>query len=155
MANIKVTAKKPTQVPYILTVGRRREAIARVRLYPHPTDITWGEHTVNRGDMLVNEQPIGKYFGGDVFRAIYQTPLQLTNSLDKYAFLIKVTGGGKSGQIDAVVHGIARALDKLDSTEYHDTLKKHGLLTRDARARERRKVGMGGKARRKKQSPKR
>lgn len=73
----------------------------------------------------------------------------------KFIFTIKVVGGGVNGQLDAMIHGMARALDKQDSDTYHDILKEGGYLTRDARVRERRKVGTGGKARRKKQSPKR
>ena len=66
-----------------------------------------------------------------------------------------VAGGGLSGQLDAAVLGMARALDKLDPEKFHPILRSKGYLTRDPRTRERRKVGMGGKARRKKQSPKR
>jgi len=73
----------------------------------------------------------------------------------KYYVTVKVVGGGKNGQLDAVVHGIARAFDKADREKFRPPLKRAGLLTRDARVRERRKVGTGGKARRKKQSPKR
>ena len=64
-------------------------------------------------------------------------------------------GGGKKGQLGAVTHGMARAFDKLDREKFRPELKKAGLLTRDSRTRERRKIGTGGKARRKKQSPKR
>ena len=75
--------------------------------------------------------------------------------MGKYYVTVKVVGGGKKGQLGATVHGIARALAKLDADTLRAPLKKAGLLTRDSRVRERRKVGTGGKARRKKQSPKR
>lgn len=82
-------------------------------------------------------------------------PFRATNTIGKYSLTIKVEGGGKSGQLEAVVHGISRALQLLDKEKFRPILKKKGFLTRDARVRERRKVGTGGKARRKKQSPKR
>ena len=80
--------------------------------------------------------------------------MSLTNSLDRFAIVVKVNGGGKEGQLDAVSLGISRAMLKVDDAT-RLVLKKEGLLTRDARVRERRKVGTGGRARRKKQSPKR
>lgn len=140
---------------FIHAVGRRREAIARVRLYPNPKSITWNDRTVNKGDILVNGLPFGQYFVGDAAREELLTPLKLTQTVDKYGITIKIEGGGKSGQLDAAVHGITRALNELNKGAFRATLKDHGLLTRDARVRERRKVGTGGKARRKKQSPKR
>ena len=77
------------------------------------------------------------------------------NVINKYKITIKVSGSGKNGQVEAVVHGISRALVALDEEKYRLTLKKRGFLTRDPRAKERRKAGMGGKARRKRQSPRR
>jgi len=68
---------------------------------------------------------------------------------------VKVVGGGPNGQLEAIIHGIARALSSFDREKYRAVLKKAGFLTRDPRERERRKAGMGGKARRKRQSPKR
>lgn len=128
---------------YIYAVGRRRSASARVRLFK------------GSEQSMVNDMPIGVYFPGEINRVYWQRPFELTNTLGKYYVTVKVVGGGKRGQLEAVVHGIARALAKLDEEKFRPPLKKAGLLTRDARVRERRKVGMGGKARRKKQSPKR
>lgn len=128
---------------YTYAVGRRRTAAARVRLHKGQEEST------------VNGVVIGQYFEGTAATNIWQKPFVLTDTLGKYFVTVKVVGGGKNGQLGAVVHGIARAfaLEKPDS--FREVLKKAGLLTRDARERERRKIGTGGKARRKKQSPKR
>ena len=85
---------------------------------------------------------------------VFEKPLKITNSLGKYGVTAKIEGGGQTGQLDAFVHALSRALSSID-VKNRQILKKAGLLTRDARVRERRKVGMGGKARRVKQSPKR
>lgn len=127
---------------YIYKSGRRKEASARVRLFKGSDHI------------LVNDLPIGKYFPGLDNEVLWKKPFYLTDTLGKYYATIKVVGGGKRGQLSAVVHGISRALCEIDE-KYKLVLKKAGLLTRDAREKERRKVGTGGKARRKKQSPKR
>lgn len=134
-------AKQKT--PFIFAVGRRKESVARVRLYK------------GKGNSLVNEKPIEQYFPGEIARVLYAQPFRTTQTEGKYWATVKVTGGGRSSQLDAVVHGISRALASSDSQEFKPILRKHGFLTRDARIRERRKVGTGGKARRKKQSPKR
>ena len=116
--------------------------MARIRLYH------------GKGETLVNDQPIAKYFSGEITKTFYQQPFNLTESLGKYYATIKVVGSGKNAQLGAVVHGLARALVK-DNQSFHSVLKKNKLLTRDPRAKERRKVGQMGKARKKKQSPKR
>lgn len=140
---------------FIFAVGRRREAVARVRLYVNPKeDVVWGELSLKKGDIVVNQLPIEKYFATQVSKASYTEPFRITNTLGKLVATIKVEGGGKQGQLGAIVQGITRALVLYDK-DFRPVLKKKGLLTRDARVRERRKVGMGGKARRKKQSPKR
>lgn len=135
--------KTKSKKKYIYAVGRRRTASARVRLFK------------GKGKMMVNDLPIEKYFSSQVEKIAYQRPFQVTNTLGKYYATVKVKGSGKSGQLGAMVHGLARALDKENRELYHSILKKHKLLTRDPRARERRKPGRGGKARRKRQSPKR
>lgn len=135
-------AKKQNK-DYIFAVGRRKTSVARVRLYS------------GKGQTVVNGKPIQEYFPGQVAQHLYPRPFALTQTENKYYATVKVLGGGKEGQLDAVVHGLARALNELDREKFRPVLKKHGLLTRDARKRERRKVGTGGKARRKKQSPKR
>ena len=147
---------KKAQKDYVFAVGRRREAVARVRLYETVKDgLSFGDTPIKKGDILVNAMPISEYFSGDVSRYIYSEPLRVTNTQNKFTWSIKVDGGGKSGQLQAVVVGIANALNKINEKEYRAILKKKGFLTRDARVRERRKVGTGGKARREKQSPKR
>lgn len=153
---VTIKNNKNQKKDYVFAVGRRKQAVARVRLYTSlKADSVWKQLSIKKGELLVNEKPISEYFPGDVSRKIYSEPLRVVNAASKYAFTIQVTGGGSSGQLDAVVAGISRALTKLAPEEHRLVLKKKGFLTRDARVRERRKVGTGGKARRKKQSPKR
>ncbi|HWY80169.1 MAG TPA: 30S ribosomal protein S9 [Candidatus Sulfotelmatobacter sp.] len=142
---------------YIFAVGRRKSSVARVRLYEHvKADVVWAEMPIKKGELYVNQKPIAEYFSGEVSRRLYTEPLRVTNTHQQnYTFTIKVAGGGPSGQLQAVVVGIASALNTLDPEKHRVTLKKKGFLTRDSRVRERRAVGMGGKSRRKKQSPKR
>lgn len=138
LKNSKVNKKD-----FVFAVGRRRSAIARVRLYK------------GKGESVINQKTIGEYFPGVVAEHFLKAPFVATETEGKYWVSVKVRGGGKEGQMDAVVHGISRALAQADPDNFKDVLRKQGLLTRDARIRERRKVGMGGKSRRKKQSPKR
>lgn len=151
MAKVKPTKIQPKN--YVFAVGRRREAVARVRLYDRTSDINGTEY--QKGDVLINGVPFGTYFNFSAYTPYFKRFFDATNALSDYIYSAKVVGGGKKGQLEAVFHGIARALDKIDSEKYHSLLREAGYLTRDARIRERRKVGMGGKARRKKQSPKR
>lgn len=136
-----MAAKK--KASYTFAVGRRKEAVARVRVYE------------GKGETVVNAKPIAEYFRGETGKAHYELPFKLTDTAGKYWASVKVVGGGKNSQLAALVHGISRAFSALDKDKFRAPLKKAGLLTRDARVRERRKVGTGGKARRKKQSPKR
>ena len=147
MDNQKVLSKE-----FIFAIGRRKSARAIVRLYKK--DVVFEGVSVHKGEIVVNNKPSLEYFGKDM-ELICKQPLELTNTKNTFAVSIKVSGGGKAGQLDAAVLGIARALDKSEKEKFHTILKKKGLLTRDSRVRERRKVGMGGKARRRKQSPKR
>lgn len=136
-------ARKKKQ-DYIYSVGRRKTASCRMRLFE------------GKGENLVNGVLVFDYFSGGVFKAKIERYYKLVGNIfdSKYHFSAKVEGGGKSGQLDAVFHGLSRALVKAEP-DLKPKLKKEGFLTRDARVRERRKVGTGGKARRKKQSPKR
>lgn len=131
-----------TDTKTIVTVGRRKEAVARVRLLS------------GKGEITINGKPVAEYFLGPIFEKKYQRPLDLTSITGKYAISAKVMGGGVISQLDAVVHGISRAIAKIDP-KFRTILKKEGLLTRDARVKERRKYGLAQKARAKKQSPKR
>jgi small subunit ribosomal protein S9 len=136
-------------------VGKRKEAVARLRLYiDFRSESEINGVKVTKGSFFVNEKPIGEYFSGIVAKAIYEEPLKITNNLEKYAVSVILRGGGQKSQLEAYVHALSKALSVLDEKNKH-ILKKKGFLTRDARVRERRKVGMGGKARRVKQSPKR
>jgi small subunit ribosomal protein S9 len=138
---------------YIFAVGRRKESVARVRLYLKDI-IVWNSIEVKKGDIIVNKNKALEYFGKESEK-VFREPLRVTNTEKNFAVTVVVQGGGKVGQLGATALGISRALDKFDKEKFHPILKKRGFLTRDPRVRERRKVGMGGKARRKKQSPKR
>ena len=131
-----------TTTEYIQTVGRRKTSSARVRLYPQP------------GESQVNYQPVSQYFPGQVNEFIYSQPLKLTKMWNKLHFTVLVEGGGHSSQVQAVAHGLARALVKYNP-KFRSILRQHGLLTRDPRMKERRKPGHAQKARAKKSSPKR
>lgn len=124
------------------TVGRRKEAVARVRLVS------------GNGQITVNGKPIGEYFLGPILQKLYSKPLEISKTIGKYMISVKVAGGGQVSQLKAVIHGISRAIAKTEPT-LRGVLKKDGLLTRDPRAKERRKYGNAQKARAKKQSPKR
>lgn len=127
---------------FISAIGRRKEAVARVR-------ITEGEKNV-----VINGKPVDEYFKGELLAKKYLKPFVITETVGKFGASIKVLGGGTASQLDAVIHGLSRALSKV-SQDFRNLLKKEGLLTRDARVRERRKYGNAQKARAKKQSPKR
>ena len=131
------------KINYIYAVGRRKSASARVRLFR------------GKGENTVNGRLIGEYFPGSIMKDKWTKPFKTVEVTDKYYISAKVVGGGLNGQLDAVVGGIAKALAKEKVDKFRTPLKKAGLLTRDPRIRERRKAGTGGKARRKKQSPKR
>ncbi|MBI3485771.1 30S ribosomal protein S9 [Candidatus Daviesbacteria bacterium] len=128
---------------YTQATGRRKEAIARVRIFK------------GQGPLIINNKPVSEYFRGPVAQKIYQKPLELTQTLGQFTATVKIVGGGRASQLGALVHGLARALNKIDRDKFRAILKKNGLLTRDARVKERRKFGLAHKARAKKQSPKR
>lgn len=153
----QTTYKKTQNKDIIFATGKRKEAVARVRLYKHvKEDLVWETIPVKKGDILVNQKPISEYFPGIVERHLYSEPLRITNAhQNNYAFTIKVAGGGQASQLDAVIAGICNTLQKLDTVKFRPILKKKGFLTRDSRIRQRRMIGTGGKSRRQKQSPKR
>ena len=121
--------------------GRRKDATARVWLVP------------GSGKIIVNDKPVDEYFSRETGRMIVRQPLVLTDNLNRFDIMVNVSGGGESGQAGAVRHGITRALIELDA-EMKPALKAAGLVTRDAREVERKKVGFH-KARRRKQFSKR
>jgi small subunit ribosomal protein S9 len=121
--------------------GRRKSAVARVFIKP------------GKGAFVVNDKPVDEYFGRETGRMIVRQPLALTNHLTTFDIKVNVDGGGESGQAGAVRHGLTRALIEYDAA-LKPTLSKAGLVTRDAREVERKKVGLH-KARRRKQFSKR
>jgi len=121
-------AKKPTR--YFEAVGRRKTSIARVRLF------TQGEKLI-----LINEKPYQNYFSTLELQQIVTAPLLIMKLLDKFRILIKVRGGGIHSQAEAVRHGVARALVEFNP-DFRKRLRRAGYLTRDSRARERKKFGL-------------
>jgi small subunit ribosomal protein S9 len=134
-------AAKQQQPQYNYGTGRRKTAVARVFLKP------------GNGAFIVNDKPVDEFFSRETGRMIVRQPLVLTDRLSAFDILVNVDGGGESGQAGAVRHGITRALIDHDET-LKPVLKKAGLVTRDAREVERKKVGLH-KARRRKQFSKR
>ena len=126
---------------YHYGTGRRKSAVARVFMKP------------GKGDIMVNDKPLDVYFSRETGRMVVRQPLELIGSIDKFDIMVTVLGGGESGQAGAVRHGITRALIDYDAT-LKPQLSKAGLVTRDAREVERKKVGFH-KARRRKQFSKR
>lgn len=165
MAKIKTTVKDSVvendkavkeRAPYYEGVGRRKESSARVRLYVvNEGEIIIAGVSMAKGAILVNGRPVENYFPGEVSKKLYLEPFRTTNTLNRFAVSIKIIGGGLNGQLGAVIHGISRALVKVDPEKFRPILKKRGFLTRDPRAKQRRKAGFAGKARARKQSPKR
>jgi small subunit ribosomal protein S9 len=121
--------------------GRRKSSVARVFIKP------------GKGTITVNDKPVDEYFSRETGRMVVRQPLVLTESQDRFDIQVNVSGGGESGQAGAVRHGIARALADYDAA-LKSPLRKAGLITRDAREVERKKVGLH-KARRRKQFSKR
>jgi small subunit ribosomal protein S9 len=121
--------------------GRRKSAVARVFM------------SAGTGKFIVNDKPVDEFFSRETGRMIVRQPLVLTNHIGTFDILVNVDGGGESGQAGAVRHGITRALIDYDG-ELKPPLRKAGLVTRDAREVERKKVGLH-KARRAKQFSKR
>ena len=134
-------AKKENFVQYLGT-GRRKEAVARVFLRPNGT-----------GKIVVNGKELKEYMPSEVLQMEVRSPLELTNTLDQFDVLVNVQGGGYTGQAGAIRHVITRALMNA-SEDYRPVLKAAGYVTRDPRAKERKKYGLK-KARRAPQFSKR
>jgi len=114
---------------YFYGTGRRKTSVARVRLVP------------GTGEIIVNGTPYEQLFSRDDHRRLITKPLLVTESLAKYNAMVKVAGGGITGQCGAISHGIARALVKSDES-LKPVLRQNGLLTRDPRVKERKKPGL-------------
>ena len=130
-----------TRGQYHYGTGRRKTAVARVFL------------RAGSGAIVVNDKPVDEFFSRETGRMVVRQPLVVTNHLNTFDIMVNVHGGGESGQAGAVRHGISRALVAYDET-LKSALRKAGLVTRDAREVERKKVGLH-KARRRKQFSKR
>jgi len=120
-----------SEITKYMAIGRRKESVARVLLL------------LGKGDITVNERLYDKYFVRETDRIIIRQPLRLTNCLNKYDIIANIKGGGLNGQAGALRHGISRAL-LLAEPELRDLLRKNGFLTRDPRAKERKKYGQKG-----------
>ena len=116
--------------PYFYGTGRRKESVARVRVY------------AGTGKITINDRDIDDYFGLETLKLIVRQPLALTDTADKFDIVCRVNGGGVTGQAGAIRHGIARAMLKLNGGELRPTLKAAGYLTRDPRMKERKKYGL-------------
>ncbi len=115
--------------PFFYGTGRRKHSVARVRLYK------------GNGAFTINDRSIDDYFGLETLKLIARQPLALTDTQDKFDIVVKVAGGGVTGQAGAIRHGVARALLEFDA-ELRGELKKAGFLTRDPRMKERKKYGL-------------
>ena len=114
---------------YNYGTGRRKSAVARVFIKP------------GKGSIVINDKPLDTFFSRETGRMIVKQPLELTNHVNTFDIMVNIHGGGESGQAGAVRHGITRALIDYDET-LKPTLSKAGLVTRDARELERKKVGL-------------
>lgn len=148
----KKEVKKPVVIPpkkKITTyraVGRRKTATAFAKLIVDPQK--------KEKTFMVNGRPIENYFPMAFQKKLYLEPLRTTNTINRFDISVKVVGSGSTGQLGAVIHAISRALTTVDPERFPKILRKRGFLTRDPRAKERKKVGLMG-ARHVKQSPRR
>ena len=115
--------------PYFYGTGRRKDSVARVRVY------------TGTGKVTINDRDIDNYFGLETLKLIVRSPLVLLGLEGKYDVVVRVSGGGVSGQAGAIRHGLARALLQ-QNEENRSVLKKAGFLTRDPRMKERKKYGL-------------
>ncbi|NLM76593.1 MAG: 30S ribosomal protein S9 [Ruminococcaceae bacterium] len=123
-------AVKKTAKTYFYGTGRRKNAVACVRLYP------------GQGQITINDKDIDDYFGLETLKLIVRQPLVATSSDNRFDLVCKVIGGGLTGQAGAIRHGLARALVSADEEAFKAILKKAGFLTRDSRMKERKKYGL-------------
>lgn len=114
---------------YFSGTGRRKTSIAQVRLVP------------GKGTITVNNKPYEELFSREEYRRSILRPFAVTDTAEKFDATVKVTGGGTSGQVGAIIHGLSRAIVKINES-YKPMLREQGLLTRDPRAKERKKYGL-------------
>ena len=117
--------------PFFYGTGRRKKSIARVRVY------------AGTGKIIINDREIDDYFGLETLKLIVRQPLALTGTTEKFDIVVRVAGGGVTGQAGAIRHGLSRALLQFDEN-LRPALKKAGFLTRDPRMKERKKYGLKG-----------
>ena len=126
---VESTSRPATVAPAAAT-GRRKQAVARVRLEP------------GSGQWVVNGRPLDGYFPNKLHQQVVSEPFVLTGLTDRFDVVARIHGGGITGQAGALRLGISRALNSLDAEANRPTLKRAGLLTRDARVKERKKAGL-------------
>ena len=117
--------------PFFYGTGRRKKSVARVRVY------------AGTGKITINDRDIDDYFGLETLKLIVRQPLALTGTTEKFDIVVRVAGGGVTGQAGAIRHGLSRALLQYDEA-LRAELKKAGFLTRDPRMKERKKYGLEG-----------
>ena len=120
---------KKTNLVQYHGVGRRKKSVARVFLRP------------GTGNIQINGKPLEEYLPNSILQQVVKSPLELTNTVDQFDVLVNVNGGGYTGQSGAIRHGITRALMEA-SADYRPVLKAAGFVTRDPRAKERKKYGL-------------
>ncbi len=124
------STSRPSLVAPAGATGRRKEAIARVRLVP------------GSGSWVVNGKPLEEYFPNKLHQQLVKEPFVLTDLLERFDVVARITGGGITGQAGALRLGLSRALNEIDAEVNRPSLKKAGMLTRDARVKERKKAGL-------------
>ena len=122
-------AKKATERNFIYATGKRKSAIARVRITP------------GTGKVTINKKELNEFYSLETLKAVVMRPFTVANMMEKYDVIATVKGGGFSAQAGAVAHGISKALATID-LDTRTSLKRAGLLTRDSRVKERRKYGL-------------
>lgn len=143
-------------IAYYEGTGRRKSAIARVRVFATKKgSVMIGDTTYTGGTFLVENKDIKQVFNEQALQILCRRPLTVLEVDDQYVVFVKVRGGGNVSQTGAISLGLARALSQIPSADLREKLRAEDLMTRDSRTRERRMVGTGGKSRRLKQSPKR
>jgi len=124
-----MTKKANTERNFIYATGKRKSAVARVRVTP------------GTGKVTINKKELNEFYSLETLKAVVMRPFTVANMMEKYDVIATVNGGGFSAQAGAVAHGISKALATID-LDTRTSLKRAGLLTRDSRVKERRKYGL-------------